>query len=111
MLKHWVHNQIAREQFAHLLNSVLIAMSSRLIESKDFMHLEKKGSFVINKTNINIKDTINEVIGFFSVLAKMQATPFYVFISNLIPPMGVFDRKRLQQIICTLLTNAIRYSN
>jgi len=110
ILKHWFNNLITKEQFAQILNSVLIAMSSRLIESKDFMHLDR-GGFHLNKVPINIKNACNEVLDFFSALASMQATPFSVEVSDYLPPLVVFDRDRLQQILCALLTNAIRFSN
>lgn len=85
-------------------------MSSRLIETKDFMQLNKP-SFIFKKIHINIRDICHEVLGFMFVLANKKQAPLFVSISDDIPATGLFDRERLQQIMCALLTNAIGFSN
>ncbi len=82
---------------------------TRLIDDMRDLSLAESGQLKLSKEEINLPDTLNNLISRLQVKASEKAINLSVNYLNEIPPVNA-DLLRLEQIISNLLTNAIRHT-
>lgn len=76
----------------------------------DFSKLEA-GRVNLEKTNFNLKETIEDVINLSAYQAKSKNLEINLLINDDVPQIVLGDSLRLKQILINLLSNAIKFTN
>ncbi|MFT5425790.1 MAG: PAS domain S-box-containing protein [Gammaproteobacteria bacterium] len=94
-------------------NSLSVSSNHLLGIINDFLDLSKieKGHIEFIETHIKIKDLTGSIIESFKAQAKQKQLDLNVIINDEIPAVILGDRKRLEQILLNLMSNAIKFTN
>ncbi len=90
------------------INTVAKEMSEIVHDLLDVEHLE--GDFSINKSQINIADTLKRAVRLNYDHALRKRINLKVEISDNLKPINL-DAKRMKQVLTNLISNAIKYSD
>jgi signal transduction histidine kinase/CheY-like chemotaxis protein len=89
------------------------ASSKRLLDIiNDILELSKidSGKMELKPELIDLEDIINEEIDLYTTLAKEKGLEYEVIIESNVPKHIIVDKTRLNQIICNLVGNAIKFT-
>ena len=79
----------------------------------DILDLSKieAGKVTLENLNIDLGDTVNEVVQGLRVQAAAKGLGFHVRVSPEIPPLLRGDRRRLRQVLANLAANAVKFTD
>jgi two-component system sensor histidine kinase/response regulator len=76
----------------------------------DFSKIEA-GKFHLDRTTFNLRDSLEETIRTFAVMAGAKGLELTCDVHSNVPPMVVGDPARLRQVIVNLLGNSIKFTD
>jgi PAS domain S-box-containing protein len=94
-------------------NSLSVSSYQLLGIINDLLDLSKieKGHIEFIETHIKIKDLTDSIVGSFKAQAEQKQLALNVIINEEIPAVILGDRKRLEQILLNLISNAIKFTD
>lgn len=100
------------EEYRNVLVNVLEEVDKLIIMVRKLLTLSflDKNSDLVSKENVNLVEVIEELINYYSLLAKTRGIDL-CFINELDIVLVYGDKSKLEELISNILDNAIKYNN